>query len=113
MIKKFFNWAAAKPSCQYTLGGSELSFKFNRVGRLAERVLFAKSFVVGGALALMSLPVAATGALPLAVATATAGALVMSFGKAVSLTGGGIAHLAASGANGVVNYLSPKKAPAA
>ena len=109
MIKKFFNWAAERPSCQYTLGGYGLSFNFNRAGRLTERVLFAKPLLVGGALALLSIPLAVTGALPTAVAAATAGALMLSFGKAISLTGGGIAHLAASGVSGVVNFLAPKK----
>jgi hypothetical protein len=113
MIKKFFNWAAGKPSCQYTLGGKELSFKFNRVGRLAERILFAKPLFVGGILSLVSLPLALTGALPAAVAYATGGALIMAFGKAVSLVGGGAMHLAAAGTNGVINHIAAKRTPQA
>lgn len=110
MLKKFFNWAAGKPACHFTLGGSELSFKFNRVGRLAERVLFAKPFVVGGALSLLSVPLALSGALPTAVAAATTGVLVIAFGKATSLIGGGALHLATAGANGIVNHFTSKKA---
>ena len=113
MIKKFFNWAAGKPACQYTFGGRELSFKFNRVGRLAERILFAKPLLVGGLFGLMSLPMAVTGALPAAVASATTGALVLAFGKAASLVGGGVMHLAAAGTNGVVNHIAAKRAPRA
>ena len=111
MIKKFFNWAAGKPSCQYTLGGRDLSFQFNRAGRLAERIIFAKPLLVGGTLALLSVPLALTGALPTAVAAATTGALVMAFGKAASLVGGGAVHLAASGTNGIVNHFARKKTP--
>ncbi len=112
MIKKFFNWAAGKPSSQYTFGGNELSFQFNRAGRLTERLLYVKPLVLGGALALMSIPAIVVGAAPAAVATLTAGALVMAFGKAVSLVGGGAAHLVAAGANGVANHFaSSNKAP--
>ncbi len=106
MIKKFFNWAAAKPSSQWTLGGSDLSFQFNRAGRLAERILYVKPLLVGGAFALMSVPAIAAGAAPAAVAALTAGALVLAFGKAVSLVGGGAAHLVAAGANGIVNHIA-------
>ncbi len=110
MIRKFFNWAAAKPSSQFTLGGSGVSFQFNRAGRLAERVLYLKPLVVGGALMFVSLPMAFGGAAPAALAALAAGGLVLAFGKAVSLVGGGVAHLAASGANGIANHLSSSKA---
>ncbi len=106
MLKKFFNWAAGKPSCQFTLGGNDLSFQFNRAGRVAERVFSAKGLIIGGALALLSLPLAVTGALPAAATVITAGVLIASFGKAVGLTAGGVAHLAASGANGIVKHIS-------
>ena len=66
MIKKFFNWAAAKPSCQYTLGGGDLSFHFNRAGRLTERLLYVKPMLLGGAFMLMSVPMVVSGALPAA-----------------------------------------------
>ncbi|MDE2337456.1 MAG: hypothetical protein KGL10_09105 [Alphaproteobacteria bacterium] len=111
MIKKFFNWAAAKPSCQYTLTGDDLSFKFNRAGRLTERLLYVKPLLLGGAMMVLSVPMAVTGALPAAAAAVAVGGLVMAFGKAVSLVGGGTAHLVAAGANGIVNHVSPPKAP--
>jgi len=113
MLKKFFNWAAGQPSSQYTLGGHDLSFKFNRAGRLAERVFSAKGLIVGGALALLGLPLAITGALPTAVAAVTVGSLIAAFGKATGLMAGGIAHLAAAGTNGVVKHISQGHAPKA
>ena len=112
MLKKFFNWAAGKPASQFTFGGSDLSVKFNRAGRLAERILFVKPLFVGGLLTALSLPLALSGALPAAAASVTTGALVMAFGKAAGLIGGGIMHLAAAGANGIVNHISPKRTPA-
>ena len=108
MIRDVFNWLAAKPSSQYTLGGDESALKLNRAGRLVERIVSIPPLVVGAGLMVLSVPAVFAGA-PVAASFLAAGALTMAFGKAAGLIKGGITHLIAKGASSLANHLARPK----
>lgn len=108
-LSNALNWAAEKPSRQYTLFGSKLSFKFNRAGRFVERFNTLPAVATGAIVMAIGVP-AGVGLGGVAVAGGiAAGALVMAFGKAHGLVWGGIAHLAAKGLAGLAKASAPEE----
>ncbi len=112
VLKDVFNWLAEKPSSQYTLGGDKLSVKFNRAGRLVERIKTVPAVAVGAAVALFGVPAALVGAVPVTASALAVGFGIAVLGKAGGLISGGIAHLVAKGGSSLMNHLAKPKAPA-
>jgi hypothetical protein len=110
MLKKVFNYIAGKPSSQFTLGGDINSVHFNRAGRAVERIGSIPWLLKGGAMMALSVPALLLSP-PAGLVLATSGFLVAAFGKVGGMVAGGIAHVAASAANGVVNHFTTPKAP--
>ena len=113
VFKDTFNWLAAKPSSQYTLGGDSHSIKFNRAARLVERMTTIPAVAVGVGIALFGVPAGMLGAVPVAASAFGVGFAVAAFGKAAGLVKGGLTHLIAKGASSLANHLSRPAAAAA
>lgn len=103
------NWAAEKPSHQYTLLGSKLSLKFNRAGRFVERFNTLPAVATGAIVMAVGVPVGLGIGGAAAAGGIVFGALVMAFGKAHGLVWGGIAHLAAKGLAGLAKASAPEE----
>ena len=112
VFKDVFNWMAAKPSHQYTLGGDSHSIKFNRAARLVERMTTIPAVAVGAGIAFFGLPAAAVGNVPASASALTVGLCVAAFGKAAGLVKGGLTHLVAKGLSSLANHVSRPAAPA-
>lgn len=112
VLKDTFNWLAEKPSSQYTLGGDKLSIKFNRAGRIVERMKTIPAVALGVGVALFGIPAAAVGVVPAAAGALAVGFSIAVLGKAGGLISGGITHLIAKGASSLANHLSKPAAPA-
>lgn len=108
MLKSFFNYCAEKPSQQYTLGGDRLSIKFNRAGRLVERITTVPTAAVGAFFVLGGIATAVV-APPAGISMIASGLLVAGFGKAAGVIKGGLTHLVAAGLSGIANRLSENK----
>lgn len=112
VLKDTFNWLAEKPSSQYTLGGDKLSIKFNRAGRLVERMKTIPAVALGVGVALFGVPAAMLGVVPAAAGALAVGFTIAALGKAGGVVSGGIAHLVAKGCSSLANHLSKPAAPA-
>lgn len=100
-VRDVFDWLAAKPKSQYTLGemifgkGETYSMQINRGGRMAERATTA-GFIIGGAAAVLTGDMTGWGI------------VAMAFSKNAGMVAGAMSHVVLDG----VAKIFPRKSQA-